>query len=593
MATRRQTLLTLSSALALPLQAMAQTAAASLAPAFDDWAEHLALERMRADPVLATSRQYLPPAEQELLDGQLTPNTKAYRAARVAAARAALQQMRSFDRSRLGAQQRTSAAVIEWSLQNQVDGEAFSDYQFVFHQFRGLHISLVNFLSQSHPVRNARDIANYLSRLEQVAGQIDRGIAQAADAATRGFLMPRFITEASLGQLQRFLGDAAAKNVLVTSLDERAAQLAGIPAEARAAAVAQAEKITADAIIPAYRRVQALLQAQLPQTTDDAGLWRLPGGDKAYAFELRRQTTTDYTPAEIHALGLSEVARIEAEMDGLLRQLGYAEGSVKQRIDKLELDQQPKEADPRPALLARYEAIVRDAERRARTVFEITPKAPVVVKREPPFTEKTAAAHYAGPARDGTRPGIFWVPLPGAPFRMAGMRTLAYHEAVPGHHFQISLQQESTQLPRYRRDAVFSGGPAYSEGWGLYAEQLAAENGWYEGDTLGRLGQLDAELFRARRLVADTGLHAMKWTRQQTIAYGLPLAEVDRYVVMPGQACAYKLGMLSILDARAKAQQALGAKFAIKAFHSLVLGTGNVPLAVLAQVVDDWVAAQR
>lgn len=173
------------------------------------------------------------------------------------------------------------------------------------------------------------------------------------------------------------------------------------------------------------------------------------------------------------------------------------------------------------------------------------------------------------------------------------MRTLAYHEAVPGHHFQISLQQENTDLPRYRRDAVFSGGPAYSEGWALYAEQVAVESGWYAGDTLGRLGQLDAELFRARRLVADTGLHAMKCTRQQTIDYGLPPSEVDRYVVMPGQACAYKLGMLRILDARAKAQLALGEKFSIKAFHGLVLGTGNVPLAVLGQVVDDWVYAQR
>jgi uncharacterized protein (DUF885 family) len=173
------------------------------------------------------------------------------------------------------------------------------------------------------------------------------------------------------------------------------------------------------------------------------------------------------------------------------------------------------------------------------------------------------------------------------------MRTLVYHEAVPGHHFQVALQQENTGLPRYRRDRVFGVGSAYGEGWALYAEQLASENGWYGDDVVGKLGQLDAELFRARRLVVDTGLHAMKWTRQQGIDYGIPPAEVDRYVVMPGQACAYKIGMIRILDLRAKAQKALGDKFNIKAFHNTVLETGNVPLSVLEKVVDEWIAQQK
>jgi len=280
-------------------------------------------------------------------------------------------------------------------------------------------------------------------------------------------------------------------------------------------------------------------------------------------------------------------------MNGLLVSIGYSEGTIKQRMEKLEQDQQPKEADPRPQLLARYDSILRDAEARAKDLFDITPKAPVVVKREPPFTEKTAAAHYTGPAKDGTRPGIFWAPMPGPQFRIVGMRTLVYHEGVPGHHFQVALQQENTGLPRYRRDRVFGVGSAYGEGWALYAEQLAAENGWYGDDVVGRLGQLDAELFRARRLVVDTGLHAMKWTRQQGIDYGIPPAEVDRYVVMPGQACAYKIGMIRILDLRTKAQQALGDKFNIKAFHNTVLETGNVPLSVLEKVIDEWIATQK
>lgn len=234
-----------------------------------------------------------------------------------------------------------------------------------------------------------------------------------------------------------------------------------------------------------------------------------------------------------------------------------------------------------------------DALKRSEAMFDIRPKAPCVVKREPPFTEKTAAAHYTGPARDGSRPGVFWAPLPGPVFKIVNMRTLVYHEAIPGHHFQIALQRETASLPRYRRDGIFGGGSAYAEGWALYAEQLATENNWYEGDAVGQLGQLEAELFRARRLVVDTGLHTKKWTRQQVIDYGIPASEAERYVVFAGQACAYKVGQLKILALRAKARAALGEKFSIKEFHNVVLQSGNMPLAVLEQVVDAWVAAKK
>ena len=593
----RRVLLTLPlAALLAPLMAWSQPAASAEAtPNFDAWAEGIAIQRMRADPVQATYRQYLPAAEQALLDAQLTPNTAAARAARLAAAKAALAQLAAMDRSRLSPAQRTSAAVVDWSLRSTVAAEPFADFDFVFNQTRGLHVSLVNFLSQSHPIRNAADIDHYLARLDQVAAQIDNGMARAKDSAGRGVLMPRFITQSALSQFARFLADAPARNVFVSSLDARIAALSTVSAEDRAKAVARAEKITAEAVIPAYARAEAMLKAQLPLTTDDAGLWRLPGGDKAYAEALRRNTTTDDTPEQIHALGLREVARIEAKMDVLLRQLGDAEGSVNSRYAKLELASQPKGdfEEARAQLLARHAAVLRDAQERSKLLFDITPKAPVEVRREPLLTEKTAAAHYTSPARDGSLPGIFWAPMPGPLLRITSMRSLTYHEGVPGHHFQIALQQETESLPRYRRDGVFAGGSAFSEGWALYAEQLAAESGWYEGDVQGQLGQLDSELFRARRLVVDTGLHTMKWTRQQAIDYGISPQEVERYVVNPGQACAYKIGMLHILAERAKAQQALGDNFSLKAFHNLVLQTGNVPLAVLTQVVDDWVMKQK
>jgi uncharacterized protein (DUF885 family) len=563
-------------------------------PAFDRWADALTTETMRASPTGATIAQFFDGAEQDALDRQLTPITKVYRAERVARARAALAELAKFDRAKLSAEQRISADIIEWSLQGNVDGEAFADFSFVFNQFGGLHVRLVNFLSQTHPIRNPRDIENYLARLELVAAQIDEGTAQAREAGNRGFLMPDFITRSVLGQFERFLGDAPAKNVLVASLDERAGKLTAVTATQRAAFVATAEKITAEQIIPAFRRAQALLQEQLPRTTSDAGFWRLPGGDKAYAYALRRFTTTDMTPEEVHQLGLREVARIEGTMDGLLKQLGFTEGSIKDRFDKLNLSLQPAaDPDPRAGLIKRYEEILAESLKRSEAVFDIRPKAPCVVKREPPFTEKTAAAHYSGPSRDGTRPGIFWAPLPGPVFKIANMRTLTYHEAIPGHHFQIALQRETDSLPRYRRDGIFGGGSAYAEGWALYAEQLAVENNWYEGDVVGHLGQLEAELFRARRLVVDTGLHTKKWTRQQVIDYGITAQETERYVMNAGQACAYKIGQLKILDLRAKARAALGAKFNIKEFHNVVLQSGNMPLAVLEQVVNAWVASKK
>jgi uncharacterized protein (DUF885 family) len=560
---------------------------------FDSWADKVAAAKVRNDPEQATVKQYFDAREQDALDRKLTPNTVVYRAAEVAEAKRSLAELAKIDQSKLTPQQRASAATIAWSLQGVVDAYPYRDYNFVFNQFTGLHVQIVNFLSQQHPIRNRRDIENYLVRLKAVADKIDTGIVQARGAAANGVLMPTFITQASIGQLDRFLDGAPENNVFVASLVQRMANLKDVTAAEQAKFAADATAIVRQSVIPVFQRTRALLQEQLPKTSNDAGLWRLPDGDKAYAVLLRQMTSTDYTPQQIHEIGLREVARIEKEMNGLLVSIGYTEGTIKQRMEKLEKDQQPKEADPRPQLLARYAELLRDSEVRAKDLFDITPKAPVEVRREPPFTEKTAAAHYTGPARDGTRPGIFWAPMPGPVFRIVGMRTLVYHEGVPGHHFQIALQQENASLPRYRRDRVFGVGSAYGEGWALYAEQLAAENGWYGDDVVGRLGQLDAELFRARRLVVDTGLHAMKWTRQQGIDYGIAPAEVDRYVVMPGQACSYKIGMIRILELRARAQQALGQRFNIKAFHNTVLQTGNVPLSVLEQVVDEWVAAQK
>ena len=560
---------------------------------FDRWADALAAGRMHADPVKATFTQYFQGEEQAAVDGELPRIDKAWRLQQQAQNRQSLVELKRFDRTGLTAPQRTSAAIIGWALEQDVNAANFIDDEFAFQQMSGLQVRIPTFMTQQHPLRNARDVQNYLARLDKIGPLMDQGIELTKAAQARGVLMPRFIADKVVAQFEQFLAGTPDRNLLVATLGERLAKVDALTPEQRETARARAEKIVADSVIPAYRRALALLRAQLPRMTDDAGVWRLPDGAKVYADALRRMTTTDYTPQQIHAIGLAEVARIEGEMDGLLKQLGYVQGSVKDRYARMDADRQPKGDDPRPELLARYTTILRDAEQRAKLMFNVTPTAPVEVRREPPLTEQTAAAHYTIPAPDGSRPGIFWAPLYGPSYEIAEMRTLVYHEAVPGHHFQLALQQESRILPRYRRSLVFTNSSAYIEGWALYAEQLAVDNHWYDGDTVGRLGQLDAALFRARRLVVDTGLHAMKWTRQQAIDYGISPQEVDRYVVWPGQACSYMLGRLKIESLRDQARKELGDKFDIRRFHDLVLETGDVPLMVLESVVGDWIQAQK
>ncbi|WP_092943585.1 DUF885 family protein [Roseateles sp. YR242] len=567
--------------------------AAAATQNFDAWAEGVAAMRMRADPMTATAVQYFSGKLQDRLDGELAPATKAAQLQLIGKEKLALAQLGRFDPSTLTPVQRVSAEVIRWSLERDVANAPFLDHAYMFDQMGGAQIGYVLFMTQSQPLRHPADVENYLKRLAGLGAVMDQSIARARASQAKGVLMPRFITEKTLDQFEQFLQPSPAQNVLVTALDERMAEIDGLSAAARQQARARAEKIVARSVLPAWRRGLALVRAQLPLTTHDAGVWRLPDGANYYAAQLRAMTTTNYTPAEVHAIGLAQVARIEGEMDGLLRQLGYADGTVNQRFARLQADQQPKEPNPQQVLNDRNTAILRDAEARAKLIFDLQPKARVEVRREPPLTEATAAAHYSMPAPDGSQPGIYWSPLPGPTFEVAEMRTTVYHETVPGHHFQLAIQQENEQLPRYRRSGAFPAGSAFVEGWALYAEQLAVEYGWYEGDPVGRLGQLNLELLRARRLVVDTGLHALKWTRQQAIDYGVPEAEVDRYVVWPGQACAYMIGRLKIEALRQKAHEALGERFDIKKFHNLVLLTGDVPLQVLEDVVDNWIRTSQ
>lgn len=571
-------------------------------PEFDSWVEEVAQEWMRSDPMSATRSQYLPPSEQAANDRRLagpdglTAIDASAQAALVQRAKEGLEALKRWPVAELTPVQRVSYDFLQWRFQNALRQSESWQVAYIFNQFAGFHAGLVNFLTQTHPIRNAEDVENYVVRLQQVAPLIDRAVAEAKARGDRGIIPPRFIVDSTLRGLDRFLAPPPAENVFVTSLRDRTARI-GLSPAARAEALTTTERITAEAIIPAFQRIRALLVTQQSLATDAAGISSRPGGVQAYAHALENHTTTKLTADEIHAIGLREVSRLEAEMDVIFRQLGYVDGTIAERMIALNRKLiPPAEPDPRPAIIEQYTRIVREAEQRAPAFFDLLPKAPVEVRREPPFTEAGAAARYTVPAPDGSSPGIFWAPIlnldPDVLWLGAGMKTVAYHEAIPGHHYQLTLQQELPEVPRFRKYRALGGATAFSEGWGLYSERLADEAGWYEGDPEGRLGYLQAQLFRARRLVVDTGLHAKGWSRQQAIDYGIQPSEVERYIVNPGQACAYMIGYLKIVELRERAKAKLGDQFSLKQYHNLILRTGTVPLDVLEQVVDEWIAGQ-
>ena len=545
-------------------------------------------EWMRLQSDAASAARYFTGEEQDRVDRQLGPQTLAYQRERIRLARRGLDELKKFDRARLTPQQRVSANLMEWQLDTVVRGERFLDYRVPLEQNAGANITLVNTLTVGHGLRTEKDADNYLARLALVGTRMGEAIAEARRVAAQGTIPPRFILTATISQLEQFVGSPAAQNPLVTSLDERLRSGKVVSDGRRAELVAAAEKIVAGQVYPAWRTALRLLQELLPLSTDVAGVSRFKNGAEAYAYHLARFTSTPLTADQIHQIGLREVARIEKEMDTIFRRLGRTQGSVTERVEQLRKDQAyPLTPEGRTRIMADIDVMIRDSEKRSAQLFNRVPKAPVIAQPYPEFRWANAAASYTPPPLDGSRPGIFQMPLRPEQMTKFRLRSLVNHETVPGHHYQIALIGEDTSLPRFRRIGAFGGISAISEGWALYAEQLAAESGWYEGDDEGLLGQLDSALFRARRLVVDTGLHTKGWTRQQAIDYGIEASEVERYVVNPGQATAYMIGQLKLVELREKARAALGPRFSLRAYHDVVLAAGVVPLHILESLVDE------
>jgi len=487
--------------------------------------------------------------------------------------------------------QHVSTDVMRWQLETLIEAEPFLGYAFPLQQFNGANVTLINELTVVHPMSTERDAANYVARL----GQLDERMAEVTTEAERrsgdGVRPPRFILQATINQMEQFLSQDPTDNPLVSTFTTKMQSIGELSNERRQRLSDEARRIVENEVYPAWREALAVLRSQLPLATDDAGLWRFEQGADVYAYQLKRYTTTDLTADEIHQIGLREVSRLETEMDGLLRQIGLSTGSINDRTLALRTRLgYPQTDEGRERIMADIDGMLLDAEARATELFDRQPIAQVIAQPYPPFRWPNAAASYTAPPLDGSRPGVFQMPLRQSRMTEYRLRTLVYHETVPGHHFHVALMAENSELPRFRQARVYGGISASTEGWALYAERLAAESGWYEDDVEGLIGQLHSALIRARRLVVDTGLHAKRWTRQQAIDYGFEPNEVERYIVMPGQACSYMIGQLKIVELREKALQALGDDFSIREFHNVVLGVGSVPLTILESEVDEYIA---
>ena len=501
--------------------------------------------------------------------------------------------LHGYDRNELGREQQVTYDVYEWWLDNQVRGHEFMYHDYPIHHFLGSwDDSLIRFFTEIHPLDSVQDAEDYVARLSQVKRQAEQVLDGLKRRQEIGVVPPRFILSMALSNLRGIASSSARRTPFYSAFSEKLDEIDGLSGAEKDALLEGAEAEITSSVIPAFQMLADYFDQLQTIATDDAGVWKLPDGDAYYAYILRTETSADMTPDEVHELGLFEVERIQAEMRRAFDQLGYPQdanlGELMQRaIDEAgTVDIQDQAGKER--LIQANEDLLENASRALDAVVDIRPKAGVEV------VGGSMGGYYVAGSADGSRPGAFHIRTTGNRASRFTMPTIAYHEAIPGHHFQLAIAQEM-DLPLLRNDLFFNG---FVEGWALYAERLAWELGLYEDDPYGNLGRLQMELLRAVRLVVDTGIHAKQWTRSEAKTYlretlgdssGQWSHEVERYIVRPAQATGYKIGMLKILELRQKARDELGEQFDIKEFHNVVLGNASMPLDVLEDVVQDYI----
>ncbi|KPH66407.1 DUF885 family protein [Novosphingobium sp. ST904] len=554
-------------------------------------------DRLAENPEGAT-RLGLDSGANAALKSQLSGRSTADSARELARSRAELGAVKAIGSSGLGADAKLDYDVVTYQLERSIAGQQSFTYgssggrftPYLISQLTGAYQDVPDFLDTQHRVNSAEDADAYLARLGAFATVLDQESERQREDAARGVYAPDYILDTTLRQFAALRDKSAGETGLVTGFAAKLAK-ANLPPER----AVQATRIVEDKVFPALDRQRALVNELRAKAVHDAGCWRLPDGEAYYTAAAEAATTVRMSGEEIHRLGLDQVAEIGGRIDAILKKQGMSQGTVGERL--VALNQRPDQLYPntdegRASLLGELNAQIVKMQARLSEQFATLPKAPVEVRRVPPAIQAGApGGYYQNASLDGSRPAIYYINLRDTFDRPKfGLATLTHHEAVPGHHLQVMLALESQDIPMIRRRGGFSG---YSEGWALYSEQLADEMGMYEGDPLGQVGYLQSLLFRATRLVVDSGMHAKRWSREKAtdyliattgIARGRSQGEIDRYTVWPGQACSYKIGHTMWVKLRDEARAKAGAKWDPRAFHSVLL-KGALPLAVLEQLV--------
>ncbi len=551
--------------------------------------------RLEDSPEQATSLG-LDTGGRTRLQSLLDDPSRAFETRQFARARQEMAALKTVPRASLGEAAKVDYDVVAYSLERVIAGERFAFgtsagryAPYVLSQLSGAYRDIPDFLANQHRVRNAADADAYVARVQAFAGAIDAETERQREDAAKGVFAPDYILDTTLKQLAAVRDRAPDASGPATDLAAKLKAADLPPERARMVATLMTERV-----FPALDRQRALLTELRGRAVHDAGVWRLPDGDAYYAAAASAATTVEMTGDEIYRLGLAQVAEISARIDGILKSQGMANGTVGERLVALNNDPAqlyPNTHQGRDALLAQLRLQVATMTRRLPEQFTVLPAAPVEVRRVPEAIQAGApGGYYQSASLDGARPAIYFINLRDTFDRPKfGLATLSYHEAVPGHHLQVMSALESQDIPLIRRRGFYSG---YSEGWALYAEQLADEMGMYDGDPLGQVGYLQSLLFRATRLVVDSGMHAKRWSREKAtdyliattgIARGRSQGEIDRYTVWPGQACSYKIGHTVWARLRDEAKRKAGARWDPKAFHQ-ILTMGAMPLTVLEAV---------
>lgn len=516
-----------------------------------------------------------------------------------------LETLKAIDASALDKVSALSLKLYKQRLENGLEDTQWRYHGYPVNQMFGTHSSIPSFLINQHLIANPDEARAYVARVKAVPLVLDELISDLSIRADKGIIAPKFVFAHSIRDSQNIIAgigeESEEENPLVADFKAKVDKLA-LEESVAAQLMTELNAALVNQFVPAYEKLIATLEQLEARSEGNFGVWKLPDGADYYANALQRITTTDLTADQIHELGLSEVARIHDEMRAIMQQVEF-DGDLQAFFEFMRTDPQfylDNSEEGRAAYIAEADRIIADMNSRLDELFITKPKADLIVKAVEPFREKSAGrAFYQRAAPDGSRPGTYYANL----YRMEDMPTydleaLAYHEGIPGHHMQGSISQEQDALPKFRR---FGGYTAYSEGWGLYSEFIPKEMGLYT-DPYSDFGRLSMELWRACRLVVDTGVHHKRWTREQAINYlndntssseEANTKAIERYMVMPGQATAYKVGMLKILELREKARAELGEQFDIRAYHDVVLGNGAVPLNVLEDLVAEWVAATK